>query len=332
LGDSHGEGSKSSTRRSRSSAGGVCSPFQNGLEAGAGGRQHAEAGDDDAARGGAGLHAVERTSSRRRRRPGGGPAVALAGSRLVAVALVFPGQGSQRPAMGLPWRDAAGWSLVEQASQAVGRDLGRLLVEADAEELRATREAQVSTFLASCWCTRALPPLDVAVVAGHSLGEITALVAAGVLSPEDGLHVVSQRGSAMQHAADAAPGTMAAVLGLADAAVERVLEGVDDCWPANTTRPSPVVVAGRRRGLRSRRRPKEAGGSDGLLPTAGRRRFHTPLMEPARPRWDRALRGASGSTGRAGAVRRTLRNLRGDWPDVLSASSPPLSAGAGWRR
>jgi [acyl-carrier-protein] S-malonyltransferase len=210
----------------------------------------------------------------------------------VPVALVFPGQGSQRPGMGAAWRTTPGWALVEDASDAVGRDLARLLLDADAEELRATREAQTSTYLTSLLVHAALPPLDVAVVAGHSLGEFTALVAAGVLPPADGLRLVAERGEAMQAAADAAPGTMAAVLGLDDAEVERVLDDVDGAWPANYNAPAHVVVSGTVEGVGAAGEALKGAGARRVLPLPVGGAFHTPLMAPARERLDAALRAA----------------------------------------
>ncbi|MCW2779284.1 MAG: fabD, partial [Frankiales bacterium] len=147
------------------------------------------------------------------------------------VALVLPGQGSQRPGAGAPWTATPGWSVVERASEVLGRDVAALLLDADAEQLRETREAQLVTFVLSLVVVEALPALDVVAVAGHSLGDLTALVVAGALSLEDGLHLVAERGAAMQEACDAEAGTMAAVLGLAPDDVEAALP--DGVWPAN---------------------------------------------------------------------------------------------------
>jgi [acyl-carrier-protein] S-malonyltransferase len=211
----------------------------------------------------------------------------------VRVALVFPGQGSQRPGAGVLWRGSPGWALVEQASDALGRDLGRLLLDADAQELRATREAQLSTFLASLLVYAALPPLDVAVVAGHSLGELTALVAAGALTPADGLRLVSERAEAMQAASDTSPGTMAAVLGLDQPDVARVLEGRQDAWPANDNAPAHVVVSGTAAGVAAAGAALRDAGARRVLPLPVGGAFHTPLMQAARERLDRALAAAS---------------------------------------
>lgn len=212
----------------------------------------------------------------------------------MSTAFVFPGQGSQRPGMGAPWRDTPGWSLVEHASDLLGRDVGRLLLDADADELRATREAQVATFLVSLLVWDALHDVpDVVAVAGHSLGEFPALVAAGVLTCDDGLMLVGARARAMQAAADVAPGTMAAVLGLEDDAVTAALEGAADVWPANYNAPAHVVVSGTVEGVAAGADLLKAAGARRVLPLPVGGAFHTPLMAPARARLDTALREAT---------------------------------------
>ena len=207
----------------------------------------------------------------------------------MTTALVFPGQGSQRPGAGASWRGTPGWSVVDLASDVLGRDAARLLLDADAEELRRTREAQLSTLLVSLLAAQALPHLDVAVVAGHSLGELTALAVAGVLSTEDAVMLVGERGAAMQAAADAAPGTMAAVLGLEDEAVEQVCAGLDDVWPANYNAPAHVVVSGTVEAVAAAGPVLKDAGARRVLPLPVGGAFHTPLMAPARARLDVAL-------------------------------------------
>lgn len=212
----------------------------------------------------------------------------------MSTALLLPGQGSQRPGMGAPWRETRGWSFVEHASEVLGRDAGRLLLDADAEELRATREAQVSTFLVSVLAWEALHDLpDVVAVAGHSLGELTSLVVGGVLTCDDGLMLVGARASAMQAAADARPGTMAAVLGLEVQDVRRVLEDVQDCWAANDNAPGHVVVSGTAEGVAAGAAALKAAGARRVLPLPVGGAFHTPLMESARARFETALREVS---------------------------------------
>lgn len=212
------------------------------------------------------------------------------------IAYVFPGQGSQRPGMGSPWRDSVGWSLVAEASDALGRDLAWLLTEAEADVLRAPREAQISTFLTSMLalaCVRAAQPeLAPIVVAGHSLGEYSALVAAGAVSLADAVRLVGERGEAMQAASLASPGTMAAVLGLEPTEVEAAVADVVDCWVANLNGPGNVVITGSVEGLAAGGEAVLAAGARRVLPIPVGGAFHSPLMALAADRLGVALAGA----------------------------------------
>ena len=238
--------------------------------------------------------------------------------------------------MGAPWVTSAGWPLVEQASLVLDRDLGHLLLEADAEELRATRQAQVATFLVSLLVLRALrsaelrsgAPLEVVAVAGHSLGEYTALVAAGVLTELDGLRLVAERGEAMQHAADAVPGTMAAVLGLTDEQVHQACP--DEVWVANLNAPSHVVISGALPAMAGAAEALKAAGARRVLPLAVGGAFHTPLMAPARERLDRALAEAA----YAAPVVPVFANLTGQLYDtaIPATLSAQLTAPVRWRQ
>ena len=193
--------------------------------------------------------------------------------------------------MGAAWVATEAWSLVADASAVLDRDLGWLLTGASADTLRATREAQLATFLTSLLVLRALPVLDVVVVAGHSLGEYTALVAGGVLTEVDGLRLVAERGEAMQAAADAKPGTMAAVLGLSYGLVAAACPA--GVWAANDNAPSQVVVSGALSEMAGAPEKLKAAGARRVLPLPVGGAFHTPLMAPARERLDRALAQAS---------------------------------------
>jgi [acyl-carrier-protein] S-malonyltransferase len=246
----------------------------------------------------------------------------------VTVALVFPGQGSQRPAMGAPWVGTPSWSLVHEASDVLARDIGALLLEADAERLRATREAQLTTYVLSMVAFSALPSLTVAVVAGHSLGDFTALAAAGVLTFEQGLRLVDARGAAMQAAADARPGTMAAVLGLDDDAVDDVCASVGDAWPANYNAPSHVVVSGTVPGVAAAGTALKDAGGRRILPLPVGGAFHTPLMEPARTRLDAALASASFGVADVPVVSGVTAQ---EYDDVRAALSAQLTAPVRWR-
>ena len=249
----------------------------------------------------------------------------------MTTAFVFPGQGSQRPGMGAPWAGSACWSLVEAASDLLHRDVGRLLLHADAEELRSTREAQLTTFLVSILVWETVHDLpDVSVVAGHSLGELTALVAGGVLTCDDGLHLVAERGAAMQAAADARPGTMAAVLGLDDAAVTAALQDVEDVWPANYNAPSHVVVSGTADGVAAGAAALKAAGARRVLPLPVGGAFHTPLMEPARERLEVALREVTYAAPAVPVLSAVTAQPYGE--DAASALSQQLTAPVRWRQ
>jgi [acyl-carrier-protein] S-malonyltransferase len=182
-------------------------------------------------------------------------------------------------------------------ARATGRDLAGLLTTADADTLKATRNAQLAAFglsLVILDAARAAGLGDHATnaVAGHSLGEYTALVAAGVLTPEEGAGLVVARGDAMQAAADRAPGTMAAVLGLDPEQVAEACSSVEGAWPANDNAPGQVVIAGTVTGVEAAGEAAKALGAKRVMPLAVGGAFHSPLMAPAQARLDAALAGA----------------------------------------
>jgi [acyl-carrier-protein] S-malonyltransferase len=208
------------------------------------------------------------------------------------IAFTFPGQGSQRPGMGTPWRQHPSWELVDEASDLTGRDVARLLLEAPADELTATRNAQLATFVLSLVALDAVERLGAAParLAGHSLGEYSALVAAGALSLEDGLRLVCERGDAMQDAAEIQHGTMAAILGLDDDQVALACVATEgDVWVANFNAPGQVVIAGDPDAVtRAGEAAKRLGAKRAMgLPVSGA--FHTPYMAPALDRLEKAL-------------------------------------------
>jgi [acyl-carrier-protein] S-malonyltransferase len=199
--------------------------------------------------------------------------------------------------MGSPWTGHPAWAVVERMSEATGRDVGQLLTDADADTLKSTRNAQLAAYtlsLVTLYAARSsgLEYVTVSAVAGHSLGEYTALVAADALPAEAGARLVAERGEAMQAAADAAPGTMAAVLGLDPDLVGQACTGVDGAWPANDNAPGQVVIAGTPEGVeRAGEVAKEVGAKRVMpLPVGGA--FHSPLMIPAQARLDSALQNA----------------------------------------
>jgi [acyl-carrier-protein] S-malonyltransferase len=241
------------------------------------------------------------------------------------LAFTFPGQGSQRPGMGRPWVHHDSWELVEEASAVADRDLGRLLLDADAEELKDTRNAQLCTFLTSLMVLDAVERLgiDAAYCAGHSLGEYTALVASGALGFDDGVRLVSERAEAMHDAGLEQPGTMAAVLGLDDDDVEIACRRADhDVWVANFNAPGQVVIAGSQEGVAAAGVEAKALGAKKVMPLPVAGAFHTPFMAPARDRLRKAIAEALPRDTEMPIVSNVdaLAHQQGDeWASLLSA-------------
>jgi len=210
----------------------------------------------------------------------------------MTIAFTFPGQGAQKPGMGLPWREHESWELVDEASEAAGRDVAWLLLEADAEELTQTRNSQLATYVLSLVVLDAVEMLGLepSVAAGHSLGEYSALTCAGAIDFADGVRLVSERGEAMQVAAEERHGTMAAVLGLDDDKVEvACMRAAADVWAANFNAPGNVVIAGDPAGIEAAAKIAKDLGASKVLPLKVGGAFHTPLMAPARDRLKKAL-------------------------------------------
>lgn len=207
--------------------------------------------------------------------------------------IVFPGQGSQFSGMGkdLYEGNENARALFEKANQMLGFRISDIMFSGTDEELRQTNVTQPAIFLHSVIKALTQPEFDAQMVAGHSLGEFSALVAAGSLRFEDGLLLVAARANAMQEACEAIPGTMAAVLGLSDEKVEAVCASITDeiVVPANYNCPGQLVISGSKAGI-EKAIPllKEAGAKRALpLPVGGA--FHSPLMEPARTKLQEAI-------------------------------------------
>ena len=251
------------------------------------------------------------------------------------LALLFPGQGSQRPGMGAPWRDHPSWAVVEAVAESTGREVAALLLDADAETLRATRNAQLAAFTLSAVildAARAAGAVaeEVAAVAGHSLGEYTALVAAGALDLGEGARLVAARGEAMQHAAESGPGTMAAVLGLGPDEVAEACEGVKGAWVANDNAPGQIVVAGTEAGVAEASERAKALGAKRVMALSVGGAFHSPLMAPAQEMLDRALATATFSQPSVAVVANVDASPHTDgFPELLSAQ---LVSPVRWRQ
>jgi [acyl-carrier-protein] S-malonyltransferase len=202
----------------------------------------------------------------------------------VRVAMVFPGQGTQLPGMGAPWQDHPAWKVLEEAEAALGEPLRSLVLDAPAEQLARTRDAQLAVLCTSLIAWEAVRPLahDVVAFAGHSLGQVTALVASGALGLDDGVRFAAQRAELTQRAADEHPGRMAALLGATvEQAIEACTAAPDACWIANDNAPGQVVIAGTADGLEAAlARAKEIGVRRATTLNVGGA-FHTPLMQSA---------------------------------------------------
>jgi len=241
------------------------------------------------------------------------------------LAFTFPGQGSQRPGMGRPWQGHDSWELIEEASDVAGRDVAALLLDADAEELRDTRNAQLTTFVSSLMVLDAVERLGIepSFCAGHSLGEYTALVATGALSFDDGVRLVVERADAMHEAGLAAPGTMAAVLGLDDDDVEIACRRADsDVWVANFNAPGQIVIAGSPEGVAKASEIAKELGAKRVMPLQVSGAFHTPFMTAARDRLRTAITEANPRDTEVPVVSNVdaLLHATGDeWTSLLSA-------------
>lgn len=250
------------------------------------------------------------------------------------LAFTFPGQGSQRPGMGLPWRDHESWELVDEASEIAGRDIGRLLCDADADELRDTRNAQMTTFVSSLMVLDAVGRLGIEpqFCAGHSLGEYTALTATGALGFDDGIRLVAERSAAMHDAGVAQPGTMSAVLGLDDDQVEVACRRADaDVWVANFNAPGQIVIAGSPAGVDAAAIHAKDLGAKKVMPLQVAGAFHTPFMTAARDRLRAALAEARPRDTEVPVVSNVdaLAHDQGaDWASLLSAQ---LSSPVRWK-
>jgi [acyl-carrier-protein] S-malonyltransferase len=213
------------------------------------------------------------------------------------IAFVFPGQGAQFPGMGkeLFESSALAKDLFMKADSFLGFNITDIMFGGTEEDLRQTKVTQPAVFLHSVILAKTLGPrFNPDMVAGHSLGEFSAVVSAGALSFEDGLRLVYSRALAMQKACEKQPSTMAAVLGLEDNVVENICNGIDDIVvAANYNSPGQVVISGTVSGIDRAVEEMCAAGAKRALKLSVGGAFHSPLMEPARIELEKAIDNAN---------------------------------------
>ena len=212
-------------------------------------------------------------------------------------AYVFPGQGSQFSGMGkeLYNSNPLAKQLFDKANEVLGFNISQIMFEGTDEELKQTKVTQPAVFLHSVILAKVQPDFKPDMVAGHSLGEFSALVAAGALSFEDGLSLVYKRALAMQKACELNPSTMAAILGLDDAKVEEVCASITDevVVAANYNCPGQLVISGSNKGIEKACEAMKAAGAKRALPLPVGGAFHSPLMEPARVELAEAIKNTT---------------------------------------
>lgn len=217
-------------------------------------------------------------------------------------AYIFPGQGVQYPGMGKELFDnhVSARDYFSQANEVLGFSITEVMFEGEEESLKQTKITQPAIFLHSVVAALVQPDFAPDMVAGHSLGEFSALVANGTLRFEDGLRLVYQRALAMQRACEANPSTMAAVLGLEDSVVEDICGNVkgEVVVPANYNSPGQVVISGSSAGVEKASEQLKEAGAKRVIPLSVGGAFHSPLMQPARDELAEAIRDTNFQTPR----------------------------------
>ncbi len=237
--------------------------------------------------------------------------------------------------MGRPWVDHPSWEVVTEASAAIGRDVERLLLDAPMEELTETANAQLATFVQSLVVLDAVERVGLtpAACAGHSLGEYSALVAAGAMPFGEAAALVVARGDAMAHAGEDAPGTMAALIGIGDDDAEAACHRAEgEVWVANYNAPGQVVIAGTSDAVAAASEIARELGARKVLPLAVSGAFHTPLMAAARPALRKALGDVVFTAPEVPVVANVDARVHSDpseWPGLLSAQ---LCGPVRWRQ
>lgn len=239
----------------------------------------------------------------------------------MTIAAIFPGQGTQEPGMASSWVDDPAWEVIERAGAALGEPLAGLVVDADAD-LGRTRNAQLAVLLTSLvvWeAANASHDVRPDYFAGHSLGQVTALIAARVLDFDEGVRFAARRAELTQAAADARPGRMIACIGADTEQAAAACDAAPDaCWIANDNAPGQIVLAGTPEGVEAATAAAGDAGIRRVLPLDVGGAFHTPLMTDAR---DGLLEVLS-----------TMAFHDGTAPVVSNDDGTAHTDGEGWRR
>jgi [acyl-carrier-protein] S-malonyltransferase len=247
-------------------------------------------------------------------------------------AYIFPGQGAQFPGMGKDLYETSdvAKALFESANEILGFRITDIMFEGTAEELKETKVTQPAVFLHSVILANVLN-VKPDMVAGHSLGEFSALVVNGALSFEDGLKLVYQRAIAMQKACEITPSTMAAVLNLEDKIVEEICASVDGVVvAANYNCPGQLVISGEYKAVEiACEKMKEAGAKRALiLPVGGA--FHSPMMEPARAELAAAIEATNFSTPSCPVYQNVTANAVTNPADIQKNLISQLTGAVKW--
>lgn len=247
-------------------------------------------------------------------------------------AYVFPGQGAQFTGMGKDLYESSevAKELFEKANEILGFRITDIMFEGTAEELKETKVTQPAVFLHSVILAKVLD-IKPDMVAGHSLGEFSALVVNGALSFEDGLKLVSQRALAMQEACEITPSTMAAVLNLEDKVVEDICASIDGVVvAANYNCPGQLVISGELKAVEEAcEKMKEAGAKRALiLPVGGA--FHSPMMEPAREKLAAAIEATTFSTPTCPVYQNVTANAVTDPTEIKKNLIAQLTGAVKW--
>lgn len=245
---------------------------------------------------------------------------------------MFPGQGAQFVGMGKDLYDNSpkAKELFEKANEILGFRITDIMFDGTDEELKQTKVTQPAVFLHSVISALVAEEFNPDMVAGHSLGEFSALVANGTLSFEDGLQLVYKRALAMQKACELNPSTMAAVLGLSDADVEKLCAGIVGVVAANYNCPGQLVISGSKEGIeKACEAAKEAGAKRALpLPVGGG--FHSPMMEPARVELAEAIESTTFSEPKCPVYQNVSTTAITDVNEIKSNLIAQLTAPVKW--